>query len=852
MSLIANGAGEQPTGFYNGAVSSSLRMQDARLTKTPGSTGNPKKWTFSAWIKRGNLADSYIFAGSPLAAGYDGIAAIYFTASGELHTYYDTSGANPYGAVGSRLYRDISSWYHLVWAVDAANTIHKIWINNELVSTDTGKYPPNVNYGMNNSGDEMVIGDGSWDSYGSTNFNGYMAEINHCDGQYLEPDSFGETKNGVWIPLKDPSLTYGTNGFRLQFLQTGTSANSSGIGADTSGQDNHFAVNTLVAGDVVPDSPENNFMTFNPLMRQSQGSDFPVAHEGNLQAQFAGYDQYKYMWSTFSIKPNTGKWYFEVEMQTNMGSNNEIAYIGLGTVGPNFYPTASNGTVGPTNFYIGWRGNTGVRTLYINDVGQSQTTVTVTNMTAGQIWQFAIDTDTGKVWLGLNNSYYAADGGTDGNPSAGTNESGTFSTNTNELCFFGQALNYTITNVYYALNAGQDSSFHENKTAQGNTDANDIGDFYYAPPTGYKAICSANLPEPTIGPNSTTQADDHFNTVLWTGNGGTQSITGVGFQPDWIWFKNRSNGLNGAMTDSSRGLTKELANAGAGTEQTTNDGITAFGADGFSLGAGTEQYSINTNTHTYVAWNWKANGGTATATISESGNNPAAVVQANPTAGFSIITYTGTSGTGSIAHGLGAVPKWIIIRNRGDGRNWIVYHAGNTSAPETDFLILNTTAATADNTDMFSDTAPTSSVFTIGNADNDGTNEDNDTYVAYVFAEVEGYSKFGSYIGNGSTDGTFVHLGFRPAFLMYKRTDSTGNWLIDDNKTQTFNPDSNYLLADSSDAEGDTTTNTAGHVFDMLSNGFKMRNTNSARNASGGTFIYMAFAEAPFKYANAR
>ena len=199
--LRSEGSGEVSTGFYSGATSRSLRMQDARLTRTPSSTGNPKKWTFSAWLKRTNLGQSYIFGGSPLASGYDGIAAIYFNGSDQLHTYYDTSGSNPYGAVddGSRLYRDLGSWYHLCWAVDAENTIHKIWINNNLVSTNTGRYPPNFTYGLNNSGDEMVIGDGSWDSYGSPNFNGYMAEINYLDGQYLEPDSFAETKNGGFL-----------------------------------------------------------------------------------------------------------------------------------------------------------------------------------------------------------------------------------------------------------------------------------------------------------------------------------------------------------------------------------------------------------------------------------------------------------------------------------------------------------------------------------------------------------------------------------------------------------------------------------------------------------------------------
>ena len=279
---------------------------------------------------------------------------------------------------------------------------------------------------------------------------------------------------------------------------------------------------------------------------------------------------------------------------------------------------------------------------------------------------------------------------------------------------------------------------------------------------------------------------------------------------------------------------------GASVEANT---VTQADSDGFTLGS---DAGVNRNNSTYVAWNWKANGGT---TSSNSSGSITSTVQANVAAGFSIILYAGNSTKGAtIGHGLSAAPEMIWFKRRNASAGWAVYNKDLTDNGYA--LLLNSTAAQDNrNTQFLNETSPSSTLITLGdwNEANAGSN-----YVAYAFHSVEGFSKFGSYIGNGSTDGTFVYTGFRPAFLMYKRTDSTGNWLIDDNKTQTFNPDSNYLLADTSDAEGDTTTNTAGHVFDMLSNGFKMRNTNSARNASGGTFIYMAFAEAPFKYANAR
>ena len=460
--------------------------------------------------------------------------------------------------------------------------------------------------------------------------------------------------------------------------------------------------------------------------------------------------------------------------------------------------------------------------------------------TTGDIINIAFDVDAGKIWFGKNNTYNHS-----GNPANGTNQT---TGSTNDLSSIGVTIAGNGENGGTAVyNCGQDSSFVGNKTAQGNTDENGIGDFYYAPPSGFLAICTANLPEPTIGPTSATQADDHFNTVLYSGDGSTQSITGVGFQPDWVWIKERSSTSSHQVYDSSRGVKIALEPNTTEVDRTENNNLTVFGTDGFTVG---NSGALNQSSQTYVSWNWKANGGVATATISESGNNPAAVVQANPTAGFSIITYTGTSGTGTIAHGLGAVPKWIIIKNRGDARNWIVYHGANTAAPETDFLILNTNADTADNAEMFSDTAPTSSVFTIGDTNNDGTNEDNDTYVAYCFAEIEGYSKFGNYTGNGNADGTFVYTGFRPAFLIIKRTDVDNNWVIMNNKSSPFNAVDDYFYANVSNTEFTSTER-----LDMLSNGFKLTKGGSGyldQNASGGTYIYMAFAEAPFKYANAR
>ena len=341
-----------------------------------------------------------------------------------------------------------------------------------------------------------------------------------------------------------------------------------------------------------------------------------------------------------------------------------------------------------------------------------------------------------------------------------------------------------------------------------------------------------------------TTIDDpsaHFQTLLYTGDGtSSQAQTNTGnsdLQPDWVWIKKRAGGTARAhqLYDSSRGVTKLLHSNSDGAESTQSAGLTAFGSDGFTVG---DDDGIGANTATYVAWQWKANGGTTTS-FNESGNNPGGTIQTNTTAGFSIITTTGTGATGTIAHGLGAVPHWWISKQRSNAENWAVYHVSNTSAPETEILTLNTTDATADNANAYNDTAPTSTNLTVHTKNE--VNTDGRTYVHYVFAPIQGYSKFGSYTGNGNADGPFVYTGFKPAWLIIKRTSSSGDWLLWDNKRYTSNVTDAVLKPNSNAAE-----NTGYWYIDFLSNGFKIRATDAEINQSGGTLIYMAFAEHPF------
>ena len=340
-----------------------------------------------------------------------------------------------------------------------------------------------------------------------------------------------------------------------------------------------------------------------------------------------------------------------------------------------------------------------------------------------------------------------------------------------------------------------------------------------------------------------TTIDDpsaHFHTHLYTGNSSNRSETNDAnagdFQPDWVWIKARSETKAGRIFDSNRGATKLMYPSATNSEATTATSLTSFDSDGFSLGTSD---GINKNTITYVGWQWKANGGSRT-TFTESGNNPAGGYQANATAGFSIIDYTGTGATGTVAHGLGITPKVAIIKDRGNSTHWI--YATTTVDGSNDALYLETTGAKFDsNSDI--DITFTSSNVQLANNWVD-VNGDARNYIAYVFAPIQGYSKFGSYTGNGNADGPFVYTGFKPAWVMVKRSNSTGYWVMFDNTRQTENENNSWLLANDTSDEG---TNSTG--MDFVSNGFKLRNSSTGgvhNNISGSTYIYMAFAEHPF------
>lgn len=349
----------------------------------------------------------------------------------------------------------------------------------------------------------------------------------------------------------------------------------------------------------------------------------------------------------------------------------------------------------------------------------------------------------------------------------------------------------------------------------------DFGQYGYTPPAGFKALNAANLPKPKI-----IQGSKYFNAVTYTGNGGTQSITGVGFKPDLVWIKCRTNDYYHVIYDTVRGAERELHSNTDEAEDTQaeNGYVTSFDTDGFTVVPGsTNALNVNFSGEDYVAWCWKK----------------------GVTPGFDIVGYTGDGNAGrTISHSLGQVPAVMILKDRDSNQSWVVYHHEAASDPETDFLRLQNAEALIDNADVWNDTAPTASDFTVGISDS--TNVNGRNFIVYLFAEVPGFSRFGSYTGNGSSDGPFVWCGFRPAFVLVKRTDSNNSWSMQDSGRSVYNPVDDVLYSDLQDTEYTRS------AIDFLSNGFKLRSTDSPTNANGGNYVFMAFAEHPFKFANAR
>jgi hypothetical protein len=494
----------------------------------------------------------------------------------------------------------------------------------------------------------------------------------------------------------------------------------------------------------------------------------------------------------------------------------------MATNDPPSISAGSEYALGDTSASVAYRSN-GARLT-----GGTTTNSWGSTYTTGDVIGLAFDANTGKVWLGKQT------GGTgsmvwqaSGDPAAGTNQAATLPTGVPFYFSAGGESGISI-----SLNCGQQP-------------------WSATPPTGFVALNTFNLPTSTI-----VKGGSVMTAYTWSGNSTEpRAFTDVGFKPDFYWSKVRNAGSSQhILIDSVRGVNGQLSSDNTDAEDTTNFAVKfdSFDANGFTLSKGSNAtfgyYQGNLTGRNYVGWMWQAGQGT---TSSNTAGSITSTVSANTSAGFSVVTYTGTGSAGvRIGHGLGVAPRMMIVKQRGGTTNWAVYHASLPSAfgiAGTQVINLNTTSANTQNFDVWESNNPEATVFSVGASTL--SNANGGTYVAYCFAQIAGYSAFGSYTGNGSADGVFVHLGFRPRFLMIKRTDTGGtDWVLLDSSRDPTNVVDQYLAANLSDAEAVY----ANDKVDFLSNGFKQRGTASGQNGSGGTFIYMAFAENPFKNSLAR
>jgi hypothetical protein len=712
--------------------------------------------------------------------------------------------ATNYGEIyTTAVYRDPSAWYHVVVVINTTNATAAnraiIYINGVQATATIGTTFVSSSDTWINSANAQYI---SRQSYSPQDYlDGYLAEVNFIDGQALTPSSFGSTNSltGVWQPARYTG-SYGTNGFYLPFTDNSalTTSSNVGLGKDFSGNANYWVTNniSITAGatyDSMTDVPTltsataANFAVLNPL----QYLAYSITN-GNLNVSLSGAGSGG---AGSTIAVSSGKWYFEVTPSAVSAS--DAFAIGIRNVTADAAAGGAwNGGVSGSYIYRsdGYKRNNGTSSA---GYGASYTTSDVIGV--------ALDLTAGTLVFYKNNTSQGT---------AYSSISGTFQ--------FSIATDQSSGTTAGAANFGQRP-------------------FTYTPPTGFVALNTYNLPTSTIVKGNTV-----MDAILYTGDGTTsKAVTGLSFQPDLTYVKNRSAASDPTFSDTLRGITKVLYTDSTSAESTAPSFgyINSILSTGFNVnsGGGVEA-NFNKNGQNYVGWTWKAGQGTNT---SNTNGSITSTVSVNASAGLSMVTYTGTGANATVGHGLGVAPQMVIIKGRGNADNWIVYNA-YIATPTTHALILNSTIAPDNDPTYFNSTAPTSSVFSVGT---DGsTNQNTIGFVAYCWTPIAGYSAFGSYTGNGSADGPFVYTGFRPKYIMMKDISAAGSWIIQDSVRNPYNPSDTFLQANTSSAD----YTYSGANIDFVANGFKIRGTDGDRNFNGYTYIYIAFAENPLKNALAR
>ena len=881
-----NGGGQRVGNFIpftdSGVIPNSVifnSADSAKLERTPSSNGSGTTFTISFWYKPTKIATSYsLFDNAPGGSAANIFSIIVNSDNTILIHGFDSGGSFSLNLATNRTFEDTSKFYHFLVAVDttqgtSTNRVKFYVDGDQITSLSSTTYPAqDATYGTNQTSVKQAVGYYPHD--GSRYADAYFAEFNLIDGQALLPASFGitDTSTGRWIPKTvEPfpttttsiavtvvssggnkyaldGVTQGTvtliegatyrfdqsdssnSGHPLRFSTTsngthgggseyttgvttvGTPGSSgaytqitvavgaptlyyycsshSGMGGTANTQDqygtNGFRLTFAQSNDLGDDtSGKGNDLTETNLTTSDQTTDSPTQNfttlntlrkgpnitlsEGNLKSTYSGGSQSYGIASQKGV--NSGKFYAECTVNTR---GSQLMFVCVWSE-DQYLSVVGNDNPVFKNGGVGYRDDTGNvdREDAINQTYGA-------TYTSGDVIGIALDANTGTVWFSKNGTWQNS--ATASEIAAGTTTNSAV-TGLNGSNYNKPSGNFILGTVSHS---GHVSTWNFGQKS-----------FSYTPPTGFSALQQDNFSETDKG------------------------VSG------FVWAKSRDNTESHTMYDSSRGRQLQLSSNNTTAQNTQTDGLQKFLKGGYQC---EDHERINQSGISYVGWNWVANTGT---TASNTDGATSSTVQANTTAGFSIVEYTGTGGATSVGHGLSAAPEWMLFKDKGNSTNWRVYHTSMGGI--TKYMLLNSSAAVA-TASMWG--SPTASAFIVGGTGYE-VNESGNNYIAYCWHGVDGFSKFGGYTGNGNANGPYVFTGFKPAYFMSKRIDSTSDWIIWDNARSKFNPCTERLIASSNGAEGSAS-------IDLLSNGIKIRNSDVSRNASGGTYIYMAFAEHPF------
>lgn len=747
---------------YGDEIANSCVFNDgdsAYLSRTGSATPtDTNRWTASVWCKRGVLGTTQTLFSASSASNDAGWLRVHFDTSDRLVI----GGWSTTWRVTNRMFRDPTAHVHIVIAVDTdqvtADDRIKVYVNGAQETSFATKNNPG-------SGNTIGINTASATEYigrevgGGNYIDGYMAEYVFVDGQALDPTDFGEfdeNNTSLWRH-KAYSGTYGNNGFHLDF------ENSASLGNDVSGNGNDFTPTNLTSDRQSSDTPTNNHLTWNSIVEQ----DYDTLSYGNTTGKTSSSNK-NILTSTFPL-PDSGKWYFEWER----GSATEGATLGIIAFSANWDNEFHTNT--GKNVCARVEGN---QSIYKD--GSADQTGLGTTLASGDRLALEVDMDSGSVqfYRRVSSSWAA----------------------------YGTAVSFTVSDGPFFVALGDAA----NATSTDGTLYAASADWDRTPTSGYKALCTDNLPAPDV-----TAPQNYADVLLYTGNGtaigsGGKAVSGADFTPDLVAIKERNGAADWGWYDDVRGTTKQLESSTTAAETTESEGLDSFDAGGFTVGSLAQ---VNTASDTY-----------------------AALLLKELTGFFDIVGYTGDGVAGrTVAHALGVAPEFMVVKDRDGATNWEAWHEAIAA---TNYLSLNLTSGPSPDTGKWNDTAPDASNITLGSGGN--TNQSGDGFVAYLFATKTGVCMVGSYTGNGVGDGPFVWCGGRPLWLLVKGLQASDDWMVLDRERDGLNPNENGLKINSSGAES------SGEAIDFLANGFKLRTTSGNVNTSGHDYIFVAILDGAF------